>query len=81
MTNGSILANLLARGADNLSGQHHGWTADEAVELVFAEFLCRPPTPAERELALEIVGSPPKPDGLVDLLWSVLMLPDFQLIR
>ena len=81
LTNGSILANLLARGADNLSGQHPGWTADEATELVFAEFLCRPPTPTERQLALEILGSPPTRDGLVDLLWSVLMLPDFQLIR
>jgi hypothetical protein len=43
--------------------------------------LSRQPTPAERELAAQIVGSPLALDGLTDLLWSVVMLPEFQLIR
>ncbi len=81
LTNGAILAGLLARGADNLLGQHPDWTADEATEFVFLDFLSRPPTPAERELAGEILGAPLRREGLIDLLWSVVMLPDFQLIR
>ncbi|HEX4146049.1 MAG TPA: DUF1549 domain-containing protein [Pirellulales bacterium] len=81
LTNGAILADLLSRGADNLLRKHGNWTADEATEFVFQNLLCRPPTPAERELATQIVGTPVARDGLTDLLWSVVMLPDFQLIR
>ncbi len=81
LTNGAILADLLARGADNLLGQHPDWTAEQATEFIFLNFLSRPPTPAERELAGQIIGSTPSRDGLADLLWSVVMLPDFQLIR
>ena len=81
LTNGAGLAGLLARGADNLLRQHADWTADQATEFVFQNFLSRPPTPAERELAAEIIGAKAGARGLADLLWSVVMLPDFQLIR
>jgi Protein of unknown function (DUF1549)/Protein of unknown function (DUF1553)/Planctomycete cytochrome C len=81
LTNGAALAELLARGADNLLGQHPAWTPDQATEFVFQHFLSRGPTPAESELAAQIIGSPPSREGVADLLWSVLMLPDFQLIR
>jgi len=35
---------------------------------------------ARLEVALSVVGSPPNREGLADLLWAVLMLPEFQLI-
>jgi hypothetical protein len=31
--------------------------------------------------ACEVLGSPPTAEGLADLLWVVVMLPEFQLIR
>ncbi|HEY1784147.1 MAG TPA: DUF1549 domain-containing protein [Pirellulales bacterium] len=81
LTNGAILSGLLARGADNLLRRHSDWTADQAIEFIFQNLVCRQPTPAERELAVQIVGTPLGLEGLADLLWSVVMLPDFQLIR
>jgi hypothetical protein len=43
--------------------------------------LCRAPTTAESATARGIVGSAPTTEGVADLLWAVLMLPEFQLIR
>jgi len=46
---------------------------------VFRQALSRPPTRKELTLAVELVGPQPKADGVEDLLWSVAMLPEFQL--
>ena len=61
-------------------------TASEAVDRVYWYALGRAPGAAERriaEAALRDAGQPGKPsaDGLADLLWSVMMTPEFQLIR
>jgi hypothetical protein len=61
-------------------------TVFETVERVYWYALGRAPTPAERrvaEAALRDPAQPQKPsaDGLADLLWSVMMTPEFQLVR
>jgi mono/diheme cytochrome c family protein len=61
-------------------------TAAEAVDRVYWHALGRAPSPAERQIAEAALRDPnhpgkPSPDGLADLLWSVLMTPEFQLIR
>jgi hypothetical protein len=61
--------------------QHANWTVDEAIVFTYQNFLSRSPTDGERQLAHEIIGDSLTPPGLSDLLWTVLMLPDFQLIR
>jgi hypothetical protein len=43
--------------------------------------LGREPTPAERDIAREIVGEKPAVEGTTDLLWIIVMLPEFQLIN
>ena len=43
--------------------------------------LRRHPTPAERQTALQMVGSPLQKEGVEDLLWALVMLPEFQLVR
>jgi hypothetical protein len=43
--------------------------------------LGRPPSPAEREIALEMLGKPVTAAGLADYLWAVVNLPEFQLIN
>lgn len=54
----------------------------EVVERVFRFALGRSPSTAERSIAMEAVGAGGKPtaDGVADLLWAVLMKPEFQLI-
>jgi Protein of unknown function (DUF1549)/Protein of unknown function (DUF1553)/Planctomycete cytochrome C len=57
-------------------------TASQAVERVFWYALGRAPTAAERRIATRALGDEPRPsaEGLADLLWAVLMKPEFQLI-
>ncbi len=60
-------------------------TVDAAVERVFRHALGRAPRPAERSLAESALrpangGKRPSPDGLADLLWAVLMTPEFQIL-
>jgi hypothetical protein len=48
---------------------------------VYQQSFARKPTDAERQAALEMLGTPVKPEGIADFLWAVTMLPEFQLIR
>ena len=57
----------------------------EVVDRVFWYALNRAPSPAERKAAETALSDParpgrPSPEGLADLLWAVLMKPEFQLI-
>jgi mono/diheme cytochrome c family protein len=79
MTNGDTLNKVLKRGAEKLLADTK-LSTDELVEQVFVKSLGRAPNGSERKLATELVGSPAKPEGVEDLLWSVAMLPEFQLI-
>ena len=56
-----------------------------AIDRVFQHALGRPPSAVERRAAEEALRDPargnrPSPQGLADLLWSVMMKPEFQLI-
>jgi hypothetical protein len=58
----------------------------EAVDRVYWYALGRAPSPAERRVAAAALRNPadlrkPAADGLADLLWAVIMTPEFQLIR
>ncbi len=81
LSNGQILADTLARGAANLLKEKPKATADERTEDVYRRALCRKPTAEELAVARKILGSPTTAEGMADLLWAVVMLPEFQLIR
>jgi hypothetical protein len=81
LSNGQILADALARGAANLLKEKPKATPDERVEDIYRRALCRRPTAEELAAARELLGSPETAEGLADLLWAVVMLPEFQLIR
>jgi hypothetical protein len=80
LTNGATLASLLKQGADRLvttAGESGGGAL---VDQVFRQALGRAPTARETELAVALVGVKPQVAGVEDLLWSVAMLPEFQLV-
>ncbi|CAN5641540.1 hypothetical protein BH23PLA1_BH23PLA1_42910 [soil metagenome] len=81
LTNGQVLADLLDRGARNLLEQHPDRSQEDLAYWIFRAALSRPPTSSEKEMALEILGEPLTNEGLGDLLWTVFMLPEFQLIQ
>ncbi len=78
LTNGETLSRLLQQGAERLVST--GADGPTLASRVFAQTLSRPPTPRELALAVELVGREPRREGVEDLLWSVAMLPEFQLM-
>ena len=53
---------------------------DELARRVFNVALERPPTEAETDGAVQVLGAPPSLDGIADLLWAIVMLPGFQMV-
>ena len=61
-------------------------TTPQVVDRVYWYALGRAPSSAERQIAQAALRDPvrpgrPSPDGLADLLWSIMMTPEFQFIR
>jgi hypothetical protein len=79
LSNGQQLTDMLARGASTLLKSQRD--PNKLIEDVYVRALCRPPTGQEMMTARSIVGSPLAADGVADLLWVLVMLPEFQLIR
>ena len=80
LTNGETLADVLKRGAENLLTAPSAAKGDLISDACMRRRLGRKPTRPELRLAREMVGQPAQPAGVEDLLWSVTMLPEFQLI-
>ena len=79
LSNGSLLASRLQAGAKRLVAR---WkNTDDLVQWLYPAALSRTPTATELAAAREFVGPQPTETGVEDLLWSVCMLPEFQLIR
>ncbi len=81
LSNGQTLTDLLARGAANMLKDKPKATAEERIEDIYQRALCRKPTAQELAAARDLLGSPATAEGMADLLWAVVMLPEFQLIR
>jgi hypothetical protein len=80
LTNGKTLDKTLKAGA----AQHlpaAGKNLDNLLDTLFLKGLSRQPAPSERRLMTSLAGSPVTSEGLQDVLWSLLMHPDFQLIH
>ena len=80
LTNGATLAKLLKQGAEKIVAAN-STDSTALIATVYEKSVCRQPTAAEQRLALQVVGSPARTEGVEDLLWAVAMLPEFQLIR
>lgn len=80
LTNGATLAKFLQQGAAHLLTKSGGSSA-ELVDSLYLQALGRKPSKTERQLTLGLVGSPATREGVEDLLWTLTMLPEFQLIR
>lgn len=82
LTNGATLAKLLTQGADKVLCAHEDSGADTPalVTSLYRHVLGRAPTPTERAAAEALLGKYARRAGIEDLLWSLAMLPEFQLI-
>lgn len=79
LTNGQTLTTYLERGAAQLASSQTSLT-DEITTAIYRKSLQRNPTDREKQIAAEIIGSPPSQDGVADFLWALTMQPEFQLL-
>jgi hypothetical protein len=80
LINGATLDRKLGQGAKYWHSAT-GKDRDRLVAGIFKTALGRAPTPPERQTALELLGDARSEEAVRDLLWTVVMLPEFQLIR
>ena len=79
LTNGSTLALLLGKAADELVATAPA-DSRELVQRLYHSTLSRAPRRAELVAATELIGTPAQAAGVQDLLWALTALPEFQLI-
>ncbi|MCX6856516.1 MAG: DUF1549 domain-containing protein [Verrucomicrobia bacterium] len=80
LANGTILTNILERGAKKLSAEK--WANSAAfVTWLFQSTLCRNPTDSERSALISVIGDQVTEQAVADSLWSLVMLPEFQRVR
>ena len=80
LANEQGLADEFSRGGGAILAAR-GPSADAILAGVFAAAVSREPTPAEAAAARDLLGEHPTPEGVADCLWTIAMLPEFQLIR
>jgi hypothetical protein len=79
LANGPEFASMLREGANALLGT--GEPVDELVDRVYLAALARKPDPAERSVAVEMIGEGTLEEGMSDFLWAVFVQPEFFYIR
>ncbi|MSR58256.1 MAG: DUF1549 domain-containing protein [Planctomycetaceae bacterium] len=79
LTNGKLLGQLLQRGAAHWQAQAKS-DRDTLIDRIYQTALGRLPSTAERALAADLLGTAPDVENFEDLLWTICMLPEFQLV-
>jgi hypothetical protein len=79
--NSPVMADTLQRGAPHVLNRFAGKDPGALVDWLYDFALSRPPTAEERAIAIDLVGAKATPQGVEDLLWIVVMLPEFQIVR
>ncbi len=78
LANGATLAGRLREGARRLVARHRD--SRSLVDVIYRRALGRAATPAEYEACRQLLGRRPTAERVEDLLWGVVMLPEFQLV-
>jgi Protein of unknown function (DUF1549)/Protein of unknown function (DUF1553)/Planctomycete cytochrome C len=81
LTNGPGMADLMAKGAAQWHKDHPDASVEDAVKSLYRLTLCRMPTKDELGVSEQVVGEIVTDEGLTDLLWCLVMLPEFQTVK
>lgn len=80
LSNGETLSNALKQGAENLS--RRSWaSSNDLITWLYEHALSRQPTTEEMKAATQTLKTPPAPEQIEDLLWAVVMQPEFLFVR
>jgi hypothetical protein len=78
LTNGDRFNSTLESGAEEWKEKYR--TNQEIVNELYKMCLARDPTTSEMKNALNMLGKAPDTENIQDLMWAILLLPEFQLI-
>ena len=78
VTNGERFNTTLQYGAQRWVDEYP--RGEELIDNLYVKALGRKPQPDEVAVAMKTLGDKPQADQVEDLLWSVMLLPEFQLI-
>lgn len=78
LTNGATFNQTLERGAEQWKQRYP--TADTLVKALYLKAFGRPPVSKELFVAKEMLGNKPNKENIQDLVWAVMLVPEFQLI-
>lgn len=78
LTNGDAFTAALAAGAEKWHRRYG--TSGQLVTEIYRQALGRNPEEDEIDAAIEKLGESPTREGVEDLLWAVMLLPEFQLV-
>lgn len=79
LTNGTALDEQIQRGAEHWL-REVGSDPGRLIPAIYSVALGRKATGEEFALASDLLGNVPTKEGLADLLWAVILLPEFQLV-
>jgi uncharacterized membrane protein/mono/diheme cytochrome c family protein len=78
LTNGTKFNSVLEAGAKRWKEKYS--STEEMVNGLYQMLLSRSPKKEEMKTALTIAGTKPNEENIQDLMWAILLLPEFQLI-
>jgi hypothetical protein len=76
LSNGKPLSELLDAGAQKLLDANKGASTEELCRAAFRRALSRIPTTDELTRLMDLADDPLTAEGLADVLWCIVMLPD-----
>ncbi|QJE95496.1 DUF1549 domain-containing protein [Luteolibacter luteus] len=79
LANGEQLSGLLKKGALKLAESGEG--SEVLVDALFMQALGRRPSLREKTGLVGVIGAKPSAQAIEDLLWMILLLPEFQFVR
>jgi hypothetical protein len=80
LLNGQTLADRIRRGAEALVTARRE-SAGALIDRIYLRALGRKPDQSEAAACRQLLGRSVQASAVEDLLWSVVMLPEFQLIH
>jgi hypothetical protein len=73
---------IRVQGTPPIEPPRKKWSSGELTDRLYRHLFARTPTEAERRTAMEVIGgAQPTDSGVEDLLWAMLMSPEFQYIH
>jgi uncharacterized membrane protein/mono/diheme cytochrome c family protein len=79
LTNGQRFNAVLKRGAENWRNKYR--QGDVLIKEIYRKALGRDPQQKEFAVAKQMLGPTAKSEGIQDLFWAILLLPEFQIIN